>query len=91
MAKETFIQNLILLLGGIFATALAGILVYHYTKKSDCFTVLKKTTYESKKDIDLIKRFLVAQSRIIDTQTRKSHPKECLELENLAKEMFGEK
>jgi len=26
----------------------------------------------------------MAQSRIIDMQTRKSHPKECLELEELA-------
>ncbi len=91
MTEAELIQNLILILAGIFGTAIAGIFVYHYKKKSDCFTVLKQTAYDSKADVTLIKRFLVAQSRIIDTQTKKNHPKECLELEELAKQMFQEK
>jgi len=84
------IQNLIMIFGGIFGSAEAGIIVYHYKKKADCFSALKKSVYDSKEDIALIKRFLVAQSRIIDSQTKRSHPKEYLELEELAKEMLDE-
>ena len=90
MTDAELIQNLILIFGGIFGTAAAGIIIYHYTKKADCFTALKQSVYQSKDDIALIKRFLVAQSRIIDTQTKKLHPKEVLELEELAKEMLDE-
>ena len=88
MTDAELIQNLIMIFGGIFGTAAAGIIVYHYTKKADCFNALKQSVYSSKEDIALIKRFLVAQSRIIDTQTKRSHPQECLELEELAKEML---
>lgn len=90
MTDAELIQNLIMIFGGIFGTAAAGIIVYHYTKKADCFTALKQSVYSSKEDILLIKKFLVAQSRIIDAQTKRSHPKECLELEELAKEMLDE-
>lgn len=90
MTDAELLQNLILIFGGIFGTAVAGIIIYHYTKKADCFTALKQSVYASKEDISLIKKFLVAQSRIIDAQTKRSHPKECLELEELARQMLDE-
>ena len=91
MTEAELIQNLILILAGIFGTAIAGIFVYHYKKKSDCFTVLKNTAYRAEEDISLIKRFLAIQSRMIDDSTKKNHPKDSLELERLAKQMFQEK
>ena len=91
MAELTFIQNLVLLVGGIFATAISGVIVYHYTKKAECFTNLKNTTYTAKKDIDRIKKFLAIQSRMIDESTKHNHPQDAMELERLAKQMFDEK
>lgn len=85
------INNLILIIGGIFATAISSIIVYHYTKKADCFRVQKEMLYSSRKDIDIIKRFLAIQSRMIDESVRINHPEDVLKLEVLAKEMFEDK
>lgn len=90
MTEAELIQNLILILAGIIGTTIAGIAVYHYKKKSDCFTVLKNTSYRSVEDISLIKRFLAIQSRMIDESTKDNHPKDSLELARLAKQMFEE-
>ena len=88
MTEAELFQSFILLFGGIIASVVSAILVYHYKKKSECFTTLKQTAYASKADIDLIKRFLVVQSRMIDTQTKNSHPETVIELEELAKQLL---
>ncbi len=90
MTEGELLQNLLLIIGGIVGTGIVSVIIYHYKKKSECFTTLKQTAYDSKEDISLIKKFLSIQARMIDETTKKLHPEEALELEILAKEMFDD-
>lgn len=85
-----FMQTVITVAAGIIASGIVGIAIYHYKKKADCFTVLKNTAYRTVEDVNLIKKFLAIQSRLLDASTRSNHPKDTLRLEELAKQMFTE-
>ena len=91
MVELTFLQQLSLVLVGVVTAGIMGIVGYHLRKKGECFTFLKKTAYDSKNDIGLIKKFLVIQSRMIDDSTKANHPKDILKLQELAKQMFNGK
>ncbi|MBL4817981.1 MAG: hypothetical protein JKY15_01940 [Deltaproteobacteria bacterium] len=87
---ENFIQSFILVIAGIIGTVISALAIYFIKKKTECFTAIKQATYDSKEDIMLIKKFLAIQSRMIDETQRFNHPKDSLELEKLAKQMFNE-
>ena len=49
---------------------------------------MKKKMHAMEDDIKLIKKILILKSKLIDEQTKRLHPDEALELEDIVKNMF---
>ena len=81
-------EQFLVIIAGTAGAIVSGIILFHYKKKSECFTALKNQSVSHTNDIDIIKRTLIVLAKMIDTQTNHAHDDAHSELEALTKELL---